>query len=236
MPEHTIKAFDTELQDIARMIAEMGALVEKQIAAAGTALMLHDVDAARHIIPVDLEVDKLQQEIEHKTVLTIARRQPMALDLRETIAALRIVGDLERMGDSAKSIAKRVISGAGEHSPAEALHALARIIERVRGALRQVLDAYTRRDVERALGVWRADQAIDAEVDALMRELIAQMTADPRKIPICTDLLFCAKSIERFGDHATNIAETVYYMVEGKVLDAERPKSSAVQYGTPARS
>jgi phosphate transport system protein len=148
----------------------------------------------------------------------------MAIDLRETIGALRIVSGLERMGDYAKNIAKLVIATGADNGPAEAFRGLERMVDLVQVALRRVLDAYARRDVDEALAVWRADQAIDAETNALIRELIAQMTADQRKIPICTHLLFCAKNIERFGDHATNIAETVYYIVHGTPLDTARPK------------
>jgi phosphate transport system protein len=229
MPEHTIKAFDAELQEITRKIIEMGTLVEKQIASAGTALVRPDVDDARRIVGADAEVDRLQHDIEQKVVLTIARRQPMAVDLREAIGALRIVNDLERMGDYAKSIAKRVIASGVEIGPGDALRLLPHVVEHVQAALHQVLDAYARRDVEQALAVWRADHAIDAETNTLIGALTTQMTADRRNIPACTHLLFCAKNIERFGDRATNIAETVYYIAEGKLLDAERPKGEPLR-------
>jgi len=224
---HTIKAFDADLKDLAREIVEMGGLVEQQIADATEALVEQDVDRAQRVIGGDPQIDRLQREIEEKAVLTIARRQPMAIDLRETIAALRIANELERMGDYAKNIAKRVLATGSEIQPMPVVRGLEHMAELVLAALKQVLDAYSQHDVAKALEVWRGDEEIDAVYDSLFRELLTYMLEDPRNITFCTHLLFCAKNIERIGDHATNIAETVYYIVQGVAIEEERPKGGA---------
>jgi phosphate transport system protein len=221
---HTVKAFDAELKDLAREIVEMGGLVEQQIADAMESLVEQDLDRAQRVIAGDPQIDRLQREIEEKAVLTIARRQPMAIDLRETIAALRIANELERMGDYAKNIAKRVLATGSEIQPLPLVRGLEHMAELVLAALKQVLDAYSQRDVAKALEVWRGDEETDAVYDSLFRELLTYMLEDPRNITFCTHLLFCAKNIERIGDHATNIAETVYYIVQGVALEEERPK------------
>jgi phosphate transport system protein len=224
---HTVKAFDADLKDLSREIVEMGGLVEQQIADAMEALVDQDMDRAQRVIAGDSQIDRLQREIEEKAVLTIARRQPMAIDLRETIAALRIANELERMGDYAKNIAKRVLATGSEIQPLPVVRGLQHMAELVLVALKQVLDAYSQRDVAKALEVWRGDEETDAVYDSLFRELLTYMLEDPRNITFCTHLLFCAKNIERIGDHATNIAETVYYIVQGVALEEERPKGGA---------
>jgi phosphate transport system protein len=232
MTEHTIKAFDNELKELAREIVEMGGLVEQQIADAVNALVRQDIRLARQVIAADLQVDALQREIEEKAILTIARRQPMAVDLRETIASLRIASALERIGDYAKNIAKRVLATGMDGQPLPAVRGLKHMADLVLSALKRVLDAYAQRDVTAALAVWRGDEEVDAVNNSLFRELLTYMMEDPRNITFCTHLLFCAKNIERIGDHATNIAETVYYIVEGVPLEGERPKGSALDLAT----
>jgi phosphate transport system protein len=221
---HTVKVFDSELKELSREIVEMGGLVEQQIADAIDSLVEQNMDQAQRVIAGDPQIDRLQREIEEKAVLTIARRQPMAIDLRETIAALRIANELERMGDYAKNIAKRVLATGSEIQPLPVVRGLQHMAELVLAALKQVLDAYSQRDVAKALEVWRGDEETDAVYDSLFRELLTYMLEDPRNITFCTHLLFCAKNIERIGDHATNIAETVYYIVQGVALEEERPK------------
>jgi phosphate transport system protein len=224
MSEHTMKAFDADLQELQRMVAEMGGLAEKQIADAVDSLVRRDTASAHEVIESDVLIDALQREIEDKAVLTIARRQPMAIDLREIVAALRVSNDLERLGDLAKNIAKRVVAIGHEVRFPTVMRGVENMTELVLAALKQVLDAYASRDLEEALAVWRGDEGIDAMNNSLFRELLTYMMEDPRNITFCTHLLFCAKNIERMGDHATNIAETVHYMVEGRVLADERPK------------
>jgi phosphate transport system protein len=224
MTEHTIRAFDTDLQDLARMIAETGGLAERQIGDALDALNRHDATLARSVIAADAKIDALQREIEEKAILTIARRQPMAVDLRDIVGALRVSNDLERIGDLAKNIAKRVEVVENELNLQKVMRGVEHMTELVLTQIKDVLDAYARRDVGKAVQVWRSDEEVDAVNNSLFRELLTYMMEDPRNISVCIHLLFCAKNIERMGDHATNIAETIYYMVEGRTLPDERPK------------
>jgi len=225
MIEHTIRAFDTDLQELANKIAEMARLDGEQIADAIEALVKRDTTLAKRVIATDDQVDALQRAIEEKAVATIARRQPMAIDLREIVGALRIANDLERVGDLAENIAKRVLLLTEDWRIHEVMLQLQRMVDLVRGQLARVLQSYESRDVALALGVWRKDQEIDALNSSLFRELLTYMMEDPRNITFGSHMLFCAKNIERMGDHATNIAETVYYIVEGRELKEERPKA-----------
>ena len=224
MTEHTAKAFDVDLQELTRMVAEMGGLAEKQIADSVDALATRDAERAKRVVAADPAIDALQHEIEEKAVLTIARRQPMAVDLREIVGALRVANDLERIGDLAKNIAKRVGALAGELRLPQVMRGVDHMTNLVLAQIKEVLDAYARRDSAKAIVVWRGDEEIDAVNNSLFRELLTYMMEDPRNIGDCIHLLFCAKNIERMGDHATNIAETVYYIVEGRNLAEERPK------------
>ena len=232
MSEHTMKAFDADLQELQRLVAEMGGLAEQLITDAVEALSKRDTALAQQIIAADAAIDALQREIEEKSVLTIARRQPMAIDLREIIAALRVSNDLERIGDLAKNIAKRVVALGREFRFPTVMRGVENMADLVLAALKHVLDAYARRDIEEAMEVWRGDEAIDAVNNSLFRELLTYMMEDPRNITFCTHLLFCAKNIERMGDHATNIAETVYYIAEGRPLVDERPKGDTTSSTT----
>jgi len=224
MMEHTIKAFDADLQELARMIAEMGGLAERQIGDAVDALNRRDAPLSQSVIAADTKIDSLQREIEEKAILTIARRQPMAVDLRDVVGALRVSNDLERIGDLAKNIAKRVEVLDSELNLKKVMRGVEHMTELVLTQIKDVLDAFARRDVVKALQVWRGDEEVDAVNNSLFRELLTYMMEDPRNISVCIHLLFCAKNIERMGDHATNIAETIYYMVEGQTLPDERPK------------
>src|SRR5690242_8020156 len=224
MNEHTAKAFDTDLQELTRKVAEMGGLAEREIADAIQALTRRDANLAMRVVAADPTIDALQQEIEEKAVLTIARRQPMAVDLREIVSALRISNDLERIGDLAKNIAKRVIALNAEFPPPKLIRGVEHMTDLLLSQLKAVLNAYARRSVAEAMAVWRGDEEIDAVCTSVFRELLTYMMEDPRNITLCIHLLFCAKNIERMGDHATNIAETVHYMIEGKPITDQRPK------------
>jgi phosphate transport system protein len=224
MSEHTIKAFDADLQDLTRVVAEMGGLAERQVVNSIEALDKRDLELAQRVITDDDRVDALQREIEEKSILTIARRQPMAVDLREIVGAVRLSNDLERIGDLAKNIAKRVGALDGDFQPQQVMRGVEHMAELVLTQIKEVLDSFAHRDSAKALAVWRGDEEIDAVNNSLFRELLTYMMEDPRNISYCIHLLFCAKNIERMGDHATNIAETVYYMVEGHALAEERPK------------
>lgn len=224
MPDHIVSGFDTDLGELRRGIAEMGGIAEKMLGDATLALVREDAVLAHSVIAVDPRLDDLQRAIEERAVLTIARRQPLAVDLREVIAALRIASDLERAGDLAKNVAKRVIATAGTVHPKSVLAGVQHMSDLALAQLHDVLDAFAVDDVEGALEVWRRDGAIDALNNSLFRELLTYMMEDPRSISFCTHLLFCAKNIERIGDHTTNIAETIHYLVTGEALSGERPK------------
>jgi phosphate transport system protein len=228
MNEHTAKAFDLDLQDLTRMVAEMGGLAEKQIADSVGALARRDADRATRVIESDRSIDALQREIEERAVLTIARRQPMAVDLREIVSALRIANDLERIGDLAKNIAKRVAPITADFHPQKVIRGVEHMAALVLAQLKQVLDSYAEHDFEKALAVWKGDEEVDAMCTSLFRELLTYMMEDPRHITFCIHLMFSAKNIERMGDHATNIAETVYFMVQGRAIADERPKGDTL--------
>jgi phosphate transport system protein len=230
MSEHTAKAFDVDLQEITRMVAEMGGLAEKQIADSIDALARRDAERARAVLTTDPAIDRLQHEIEGKAVLTIARRQPMAIDLRQIVGALRLANDLERIGDLANNIAKRVPAFSGDFHPQKLIRGLEHMAALVLGQLKEVLDSYAGHDVAKAMAVWKGDEEVDAMCTSLFRELLTYMIEDPRNITFCIHLMFSAKNIERMGDHATNIAETVYYMVEGRTLADARPKGDTTAF------
>ena len=234
MPEHTAKAFDVDLQELTRMVAEMGGLAERQIADAVDALARRDADRAQRTVAGDPSIDALQAEIEEKAVLTIARRQPMAVDLREIVGALRVANDLERIGDLAENIGKRVLALDGEFHPPKLIRGVEHMGALVLTQLKEVLDSYAGHDLKKAMAVWNGDEEIDAMCTSLFRELLTYMMEDPRNITFCIHLMFCAKNIERMGDHATNIAETVYYMIEGHAIADQRPKGDTTSFATLA--
>jgi phosphate transport system protein len=207
------------------MIAEMGGLAERQVNDALEALSRHDATLAATVVAGDARIDALQREIEEKAILTIARRQPLAIDLRDIVGALRVSNDLERIGDLAKNIAKRVDAVAGELNLPTVMRGVEHMTEMALAQIKDVLDAYAQRDTGKAMQVWRNDGDIDAVNNSLFRELLTYMMEDPRNISVCIHLLFCAKNIERMGDHATNVAETIYYMVEGRMPPDQRPKA-----------
>ncbi len=225
MPQqHTVSSFDAELKDLNQKIAEMGGLVEKMMRDAATAMQRRDMTMARMVVEQDPRVDAMQREIEENAILTIARRQPMAIDLREIVGAIRTASDLERVGDLAKNIAKRVIAMDNGMALPKVVTGLVHMSELVMTQLKMVLDSYTARNAEQAVAVWNRDGEVDALYTSLFRELLTYMMEDPRNIGFSTHLLFSAKNIERIGDHATNIAETVYFMVTGTTLPPDRPK------------
>ena len=225
MAEHIVSSYDADLQSLRRRITEMGGVAEKMLSDAIDALVRREVPLAQTVIAADPRLDVLQREIEETAILTIARRQPLAVDLRETISAIRVSGDLERIGDLSKNVAKRVLAISGQFQPQRIVAGLQHMSDLVAEQLKDVLDAFTEGDVDKALDVWRRDGAIDALHTSLFRELLTYMMEDPRNITFCTHLLFCAKNIERIGDHTTNIAETIHYLVTGQTIQAERPKN-----------
>jgi phosphate transport system protein len=225
MLDHTTRGFDGDLSELTRKIEEMGRLDEKQIEDAIDALENRDSALAKRIIAIDAQIDALQRDIEEKAVATIARRQPVAVDLREIAGALRIANDLERIGDLAKNVAKRTLVLNDALPPSAVMLQLRRLLELVRGQLGEVLLSYGKHDVASALEIWRKDREIDALHNSLFRELLTYMMENPQNITFSTHVLFCSKNVERMGDHVTNIAETIYYIVQGTPLSEERPKA-----------
>ena len=232
MSEHIVSSYDAELQDLRRAISEMGGITEKMLVDAINALVRRDTPLAQSVIAADMRLDLLQRAAEEQAILMIARRQPLAIDLRETISAIRVSGDMERIGDLAKNIAKRALAIAGQFQPQKIVVGVQHMGDLVLGQLKDVLDAYAQQDEAKALDVWRRDGAIDALYTSLFRELLTYMMEDPRNISFCTHLLFCAKNIERIGDHTTKIAETIHYLVTGETLTAERPKDDRSNFAT----
>jgi phosphate transport system protein len=225
MTEHTVKSYEDELNTLMAECARMGGLAEAQVIDALEAVVRRDQSSAEAVVARDEKLDLLEAEIERKAIRLIALRQPLANDLRRTVGAMKIAHNLERIGDLAKNIAKRVLVIV----EAEPMTPLTRSIERmgrlVVSRLKSVLDAYTSLDVERAVAVWSRDDEVDEHYNSLFRELLTYMMADPRTITACAHLLFIAKNLERIGDHATNIAEIVHYEITGEDMIAVRPKT-----------
>ena len=223
MSEHIVKAYDEDLAVLKTMLAQMGGLVEQQLDDAIDALSRRDTVLADLVIHNDEKVDILEHQIEEKAILTIAKRQPMARDLREIMVAIKVSSDLERIGDLAKNTAKRA-HAMSEALPRKLMAGVTRMGRLAQEELKNILDAYARSDAAKALEVWRADEELDALYNSIFRELLTYMLEDPRDISLCTDLLFGAKNMVRIGDHATNIAENIHYLVHGKALAEGRPK------------
>jgi len=221
--EHIIKSYDQELERLDNTIAEMGGMAESQLAAAIDAVAKRDGDLATEVIEGDAKVDELEHEVESLVVRLLALRQPMARDLRQIVAALKTATDLERICDYAANVAKRSIV-LNQTAPVKPVYALPRMGALCQSMVKDMLDAYVERDADKALGVWLRDEELDEMYTSLFRELLTYMIEDPRNITPCTHLLFMAKNLERIGDHTTNIAETLYFLVHGKPLAQIRPK------------
>jgi phosphate transport system protein len=234
--QHIVRAFDEDLKYLANRIAGMGGHAERMVDQAVSALVNSDAGLARKVIDDDTFLDEGQREIDDKAIVFIAKRQPMADDLREVIGAIRISADLERVGDLGKNIAKRVVAVSDARHPFSLFRGLQALTELALTQLKDVLDAYASRSVERLGFVRDRDDQIDAMYTSLFRELLTYMMEDPRNITACTHLLFCAKNIERIGDHATNIAETIYYMATGAQMLEDRPKDDETASVTAGRA
>lgn len=232
MSEHIVSSYDADLQDLRRRISEMGGIAEKMLVDAIRALVRSDTPLAQAVIAADARLDVLQREVEEHAILMIARRQPLAVDLRETISAIRVSGDVERIGDLAKNIGKRVLAIAGQFQPQKIVVGVQHMADLVLGQLKDVLDAYSQQDSNAALDVWQRDGQIDSLYTSLFRELLTYMMEDARNISFCTHLLFVAKNIERIGDHTTNIAETIHFLVTGENLAIDRPKNDRSSFAT----
>ena len=225
--EHTAKAFDSDLQELTRLVAEMGGLAERMITESVDALVRRDVELGKRVVATDVEIDRLQHLIEERAVLTIARRQPMAIDLREIVGAMRVATDLERIGDLAKNMGKRVAALENDFQPLKLMRGLEHMTDLVQSQVKSVLDAYAAHDLPAAMAVWKGDEEVDAICTSLFRELLTYMIEDPRMISSCAHLLFIAKNLERVGDHGTNVAEYIHFMVTGEEIATERPRADA---------
>ena len=225
MGEHTVSSFDEELEHIDRLIHDMGDLSGSMVSSSTAALLQSDSALAQRVISDDAIMDAKQRELDDRAITLIARRQPMAQDLRSVVGAIRMAADLERIGDLAKNIAKRV-GAVGETATPKALaHSIENMSSLVLNQVYGVVRAYVARDAE-GLSTLRADdEKVDIKYTAVFRELLTYMMEDPRNISACTHLLFCAKNLERIGDHVTNIAENAYYVITGSQLPPYRPKS-----------
>lgn len=225
MTNHTVRAFDQELGVLTRKLNEMGGITEAMLVESIDALLRHDLAKAQSVVKQDARLDELQQEIEELAVLLIARRQPMANDLRHVMGAIRIAGDIERIGDLFKNIGKRVGAMDAAFPGNRMRSGLQHMSQLVHAQLKSVLDSFAQKRPDIAKAVWLRDGEVDELHNSLFRELLTYMMEDPRAITLCTHLLFIAKNIERAGDHATNIAETVYFIETGQPLSGPRPKS-----------
>ncbi len=226
MSPHTRTVFDADLQELMRMIAEMGGIAEQQIMQTFDALAQRNTELAHQVIDRDAALDTLQTRIEEKGVNIIAQRQPLANDLREIISALHISGDLERIGDLAKNISKRAIVIGKELLPISLIAGIEHMTRMVMGQFKTALDSYAGRDASGALAVRNGDLQIDALNNALFYETMVYMSEDPHNVVACTQILFCIKNLERIGDHVTNIAEAIHYIISGHVSANERPKGN----------
>ena len=226
---HIVKAYEQELRQLRSLMSEMGGLVEQQVALATQAVVTQDASLAARAVAQDPAVDAIETRTEQLVIRMLALRQPLAADLREIVSALKVTSAMERIGDYAKNVAKRSIVLGQFHLPFS-LTGLSTMSRLVQENLKLVIDAIGENNAEKAVQVWKSDEAIDDLYNSIFRELITYMMEDARSITPCTHLLFIAKNLERIGDHATNIAETVYYTVTGDVLTEERPKGDASAY------
>ncbi len=224
MGEHTVTSFDQELEHIDRLIREMGDLAGSMVAGSTRALLASDNPLAQHVVSDDAILDAKQRELDDAAITLIAKRQPMAQDLRAVVGAIRMAADLERVGDLAKNIAKRVGAVGQTATPRNLSHSIDSMSELVLSQVNNVISHYVARNPEALKALRADDEKIDIQYTAVFRELLTYMMEDPRNITACTHLLFCAKNLERIGDHVTNIAENAYYVMTGSQLPANRPK------------
>jgi len=228
-PEHIVHSFDNELKGLSQVVTRMGGLAETQLATAVEALARRDTALAEQVVLGDAAIDALEEELDERAVRLLALRQPMATDLREVIAALKISSDLERIGDYAANVAKRVMT-LNQIPPIPPANSVPRMARMAQNIIKDTLDAYAARDAERAIDVWHRDAEVDEMYTGLFRELLTYMMEDPRNITPSTHLLFIAKNIERIGDHATNVAETIHYLVTGQRMAGGRPKGDTTSF------
>ncbi len=225
--DHTVRAFSQDLEQMTGDLAQMGGLAEDLLTDALRAIASQDTMLAETVVARDDQIDALQVEVEKKIHRLLALRQPLANDLRQTISALKIAAELERIGDLAKNIAKRtkVLDSTQNLAALNGVNRMGRVVI---AQVKRVLDAYAAMEHEAAVQVWERDEEVDEHYTSLFREVLTYMMEDPRTITGCTHLLFVAKNLERIGDHCTNIAEEIHFLVTGDPLTSERPKVDAL--------
>jgi len=227
--EHIVKSFDEELKQLSQMVAQMGGLAEAQLQAAIEALVARDAEGAARVVQGDVRIDQLERQISAQTIRMLALRQPMAQDLRQVVAALKISSDIERIGDYAANVAKRAIA-LTQSPPMRPVGGIARMGRLVQQIIKDTLDAFSDNDADKAVAAWKRDQEVDDMYNSLFRELLTYMMEDPRNIGPSTHLMFIAKNIERIGDHATNVAEIIHFLVRGEDITEARPKSDKTSF------
>ena len=227
--EHIVRAYDEQLKRLKAEISEMGGLVEVQLGQAIQAVSARDGELGQRCVSSDVRVDNLEHKIDDSVVKMLALRQPMASDLRTILSALKIAADLERIGDYAANVGKRV-QALIQFPPVPSVNGVVRLGQLARLVVKDVLDAFASSDTARAIQVWQRDEEVDAMYTSLFRELLTYMMEDPRNITPCTHLLFIAKNLERIGDHATNIAEVIHFQVVGRTIAEARPKGDETSF------
>lgn len=224
---HTVRSYEEELKNLNNNIVKMGTLCEEALRKSINALITNNADEADKIIKNDAEIDKFENLIEQQVVNLIALRQPLAIDLRETVTALKISSDLERIGDLSKNISKRSLLLSSNLSK-NLIDILNSLSENVQKQLKSVIDSYLERSSSMAINVWESDEKIDNLTNQCMQASIDFLKEDPKNLQNGTHLLFVSKNLERMGDHTTNIAEQVYFLVKGEYLEGDRPKNSEI--------
>jgi phosphate transport system protein len=232
-PEHIVRSYSDELRRLRDMITRMGGLAELQVADSTNSLLERDSDLAEEVVQRDAQLDSLEREIEAFCIRLLALRQPVGADLRLVVASMKVAHDLERIGDYARNGAKRAIVLA-QQPQLGSLNGFARMARMVQENLQGAIDALVQNDAERADEIWAADEPVDDVYNGIFREMLTFMMEDPRNITAATHLLFVAKNLERIGDHATNIAETVQYAVRGETPTEGRPKGDSALFAEPS--
>jgi len=234
MARHTVTSFDEELDHIDRLIRDMGDLAGSMVDSATRSLINSDVAMAQRVVSEDAIMDARQRELDDSAITLIAKRQPMAQDLRAVVGAIRMAADMERIGDLAKNIAKRVGAVGQSAAPKSLSHSIEAMSQMVLDQVEAVVDRYVGRDADGLVALRADDEKIDVQYTAVFRELLTYMMEDPRNITACTHLLFCAKNLERIGDHVTNVAENAYFVLTGEQLPVNRPKTDETAVSSPA--
>ena len=227
--QHIVSSYDEELEHLNKTIMQMGGIAESQLDQAIESILKRNSAMAQEVVETDYKVDDLEHEVAAFTVRLLALRQPMAVDLRNIVAALKISSDLERIADYASNVAKRSIA-LSQFPKVNLVQTVPRMGRQVQQMLKDILDAYAQPDAEKALRVWESDEEVDEMYTSIFRELLTYMMEDPRSITVCTHLLFMAKNLERVGDHVTNIAENIYFFVHGAPIPENRPKFEESYY------